>query len=85
MDRKSFLTTLGFGVMGFVGSLFGSIKFNSRNSEEICGPSDPSVATNFGVVTTPTVSDDYQNSIGAGGSLRGTNTYGSMAHPPFFI
>lgn len=88
MDRKSFLTKLGFGVMGFVGSLFGSMRNNIRNSEEICGPSDPgnsSSAANFGIVTTPTVSDNYQNSIGAGGSLRATNTYGSMAHPPFFI
>jgi|JI8StandDraft_1071087.scaffolds.fasta_scaffold02005_6 nitrite reductase (NO-forming) len=78
MDRKGFLTTLGFGISGFMGALFGSYPYKKNNklvNGEICSTPDTSLA----------VTNLYTDSLGANGSLRGTNQYGSMAHPPFHI
>jgi FtsP/CotA-like multicopper oxidase with cupredoxin domain len=86
MDRKSFLQTTGFAVAGFFGAVFGSLR-RETSSAEICAPGNNITnrsAFNSGVVTTPEA-NSYQNSVSSGGSLRGTNSYGSMAHPPFFI
>ena len=78
MDRKSFLTTLGFGATGFFGALFGSYKTTNTvyGSNDVCSSSVPNPNTTV---------DLYSGSLGANGSLRATNQYGSMAHPPFHI
>lgn len=86
MDRKNFLTTAGYALFGFLGALFGSQRKAETNAD-ICSPSSNGYPANEGmtsVVTSPRA-DSYQNSVAMGGSLRGTNSYGSMAHPPFFI
>lgn len=77
MDRKGFLTTLGLSLSGFIGAIFGSYKkssIESEGSDTICYTSDSSIKTLA-----------YPISLGANGSLRGANQYGSMAHPPFHI
>ncbi|MCZ8155445.1 MAG: multicopper oxidase domain-containing protein [Leptospira sp.] len=86
MDRKSFLTTLGFGISGLFGSIIGSFsRGNTRESlnGDICSSPE---STNNAYISNPTNStSNYDTSLGANGSLRATNQYGSMAHPPFFI
>lgn len=78
MDRKGFLTTLGFGVTGFFGAVFGSMA-NSK-----------SIPSGEGEVCASPITQDsstslYSQALGANGSLRATNQYGSMAHPPFHV
>lgn len=88
MDRKSFLTTLGFAISGFVGALFGS--YSRKDSSgyggngEICSAPNVNNAANL-QPTSNLYGGGTGGGIGANGSLRATNSYGSMAHPPFHI
>lgn len=84
MDRKSFFQTLGIGALGGISTWFGANKLSpSRQSGELCQSDVSDSNINLTPVTSPNAS--YNESLGVGGSLRATNSYGSMAHPPFFI